>query len=146
MTADMPLMAGVDRPSRASFGPVSPPPGDLGDDGGPPRPQRRSPVESALDRLEGHRRLLLVWHLFWGPRAFGELLRLSERTTRRSLRQELRDLEACGLLRRERCPVDGRRAEYRLTAFGETLKPLLAALYLWGLHVQESRRTGGRRS
>jgi DNA-binding HxlR family transcriptional regulator len=95
-------------------------------------------VETALSLLEGAR-LLIVWHLFWGPRPFGELLRLTEGITKRALRQELQALEECGLLRKQPRTRDGRRAEYRLTPLGETLRPVLAALYAWGLSVQESR-------
>lgn len=121
--------------------PVPPrPPGDTGGDAGPtPGPPRRSPIEVALDLLESRRRPLLVWHLFWGPRAFGELLRLSQGTTKRVLRQELQALEACGLLCKDQRTRDGRRADYRLTPFGETLKPVLGSLYAWGLFVQTSR-------
>jgi DNA-binding HxlR family transcriptional regulator len=119
--------------------PVSPrPSGDGGDASRTQRPFRRSPMETALDLLDGRRRPLLVWHLFWGPRAFGELLRLTG-GTKRVLRQELTALEACGLLCKEQRTRDSRRAEYRLTSFGETLKPLLGAFYAWGLFVQESR-------
>jgi DNA-binding HxlR family transcriptional regulator len=95
-------------------------------------------METALSLLEGTRPLL-VWHLFWGPRPFGELLRLTEGITKRALRQELQALETSGLLRRQPRTRDGRRAEYRLTPLGETLRPVLAALYAWGLSVQESR-------
>jgi DNA-binding HxlR family transcriptional regulator len=96
-------------------------------------------METALELLECRRRPLLVWHLFWGPRAFGELLRLSVGTTKRVLRQELEALEACGLLCKDQRTRDSRRAEYRLTPFGETLKPVLGTLYAWGLYVQTSR-------
>jgi DNA-binding HxlR family transcriptional regulator len=96
-------------------------------------------METALDLLESRRRPLLVWHLFWGPRAFGELLRLSAGTTKRVLRQELQALEACGLLCKDQRTRDSRRADYRLTPFGETLKPVLGTLYAWGLFVQNSR-------
>ena len=121
--------------------PVTPrPKGDPGGDAGPASgPLRRSPIETALDLLESRRRPLLVWHLFWGPRAFGELLRLSAGTTKRVLRQELQALEACGLLCKDQRTRDGRRADYRLTPFGETLKPVLGSLYAWGLFVQTSR-------
>jgi DNA-binding HxlR family transcriptional regulator len=114
------------------------PAGDAGDAGRTRRPHRPSPMETALDLLDGRRKPLLVWHLFWGPRAFGELLRLTG-GTKRVLRQELTALEACGLLCKEQRIRDSRRAEYRLTSFGETLKPLLGAFYAWGLFVQESR-------
>jgi len=100
-------------------------------------------METALDLLESRRRPLLVWHLFWGPRAFGELLRLSAGTTKRVLRQELQALEACGLLCKDQRTRDSRRADYRLTPFGETLKPVLGSLYAWGLFVQESRPFAG---
>jgi DNA-binding HxlR family transcriptional regulator len=96
-------------------------------------------METALDLLENRRRQLLVWHLFWGPRAFGELLRLSVGVTKRVLRQELQALETCGLLCKDQRTRDGRRADYRLTSFGETLKPVLGSLYAWGLFVQTSR-------
>ena len=112
-----------------------------GDAGPSPGPPRRSPMETALDLLESRRRPLLVWYLFWGPRAFGELLRLSVGTTKRVLRQELQALEACGLLCKDQRTRDGRRADYRLTPFGETLKPVLGSLYAWGLFVQTSRRS-----
>lgn len=131
--------------------PVPPrPSGDTGGDAGPASgPPRRSPIETALDLLESRRRPLLVWHLFWGPRAFGELLRLSVGTTKRVLRQELQALEACGLLCKDQRTRDSRRADYRLTPFGETLKPVLGSLYAWGLFVQTSRSSaaigaGGR--
>lgn len=129
------------RPDPPYIRPVPPrPKGDTGGDAGPPPgPPRRSPIETALDLLENRRRQLLVWHLFWGPRAFGELLRLSAGTTKRVLRQELQALEACGLLCKDQRTRDSRRADYRLTPFGETLKPVLGSLYAWGLYVQTSR-------
>lgn len=89
--------------------------------------------------LESRRRPLLVWHLFWGPRAFGELLRLSVGMTKRVLRRELQALESCGLLCKDERTRDSRRADYRLTPFGETLKPVMGSLYAWGLFVQTSR-------
>lgn len=129
------------QPDPPYIRPVPPrPTGDKGGDAGPrPVPPRRSPMETALDLLESRRRPLLVWHLFWGPRAFGELLRLSVGMTKRVLRQELQALEACGLLCKDQRTRDGRRADYRLTPFGETLKPVLGSLYAWGLFVQTSR-------
>jgi DNA-binding HxlR family transcriptional regulator len=97
-----------------------------------------APLATALDRLHSRRRLLLAWHLFWGPRAFAELQQLSAGIPKRTLRQELLALEADGLVERRPSSGDEGHAEYTLTPLGEALKPALASLYLWGLHVQES--------
>ena len=113
-----------------------------------PGPQRRSmaealpeghrqrmslPVERTLEVLDDRWKALLVWHLFWGARPFSELMRVTAGITRKTLRRELGDMEASGLVRREVCPGTGRRAEYSLTGFGQTLKPIVGAMYEWGL-------------
>jgi DNA-binding HxlR family transcriptional regulator len=97
-----------------------------------------APLSIALERIHSRRRLLLAWHLFWGPRRFEELLQLSARAPKRTVRQELEALEADGLVERRPLPDDEAQAEYGLTPLGEALKPALASLYLWGLHVQDS--------
>jgi DNA-binding HxlR family transcriptional regulator len=93
------------------------------------------PLAIALERIPSRRRLLLAWHLFWGPRRFEELLPLAAGTPKRTLRLELDALEADGFVERRACS-DGAEAEYALTPLGEALKPALASLYLWGLRVQ----------
>jgi DNA-binding HxlR family transcriptional regulator len=95
-----------------------------------------APLAAALNRLQSRRRLLLTWHLFWGPRGFAELLLLTAGIPRRRLRQELQALEADGLVERQLSSGDPGRLEFALTPLGEALKPALASLYLWGLHVQ----------
>jgi DNA-binding HxlR family transcriptional regulator len=97
-----------------------------------------APLSIALERIHSRRRLLLAWHLFWGPRHFEELLQLTAGAPKRTLRQELQALEADGLVEHRQRPDDESQAEYGLTPLGEALKPALASLYLWGLHVQES--------
>jgi DNA-binding HxlR family transcriptional regulator len=91
------------------------------------------PVEHALEVLDDRWKPLLVWHLFWGGRPFSELMRVTSGITRKTLRRELGAMEASGLVRRELQPGGGRRALYSLTAFGETLKPVVGAMYEWGL-------------
>ena len=94
-----------------------------------------APLAIALERIPSRRRLLLTWHLFWGPRRFEDLLPLTAGTPKRTLRSELGALEAEGLVERRARP-DEAEAEYALTPLGEALKPALASLYLWGLRVQ----------
>lgn len=99
----------------------------------------RCPVDFALDVVGDRRKVLLLWHLFWGARSYGELMRLLEGVSKKNLRHELVNLERSGLVRRVILVGSNRRAEYMLSAFGETLKPLLATIYDWGL-VSQVRR------
>ena len=90
------------------------------------------PIELTLDALRGHRPLI-VWGLFWGARPFSELMRHVPHVTRTELRRELADLEGLGLVYREAGPGSSRRAKYSLTPLGETLRPVVGAMYEWGL-------------
>lgn len=102
-----------------------------------PAPVPRTPVEVALDVLDGRYKPLIVWHLFWGARPFCELMRLTAGISKKTLRRELGEMERFGLVRREVRPLDARRASYSLTPVGESLKPVVGALYQWGLHVMK---------
>jgi DNA-binding HxlR family transcriptional regulator len=102
--------------------------------------ETRCPVETALDALGGSR-ALIVWHLFWGARSFAELRRQAAPVHRKSLRAEIAELERQGLLSRRARPGGEAREELALTPRGETLKPVVAAMYDWGLH----QRTAARR-
>lgn len=103
----------------------------------PQAPAGRTPVEVALDVLEGRYKPLIVWHLFWGSRPFCELMRLTAGISKKTLRRELADMERFGLVRREVRFEAGRRACYSLTPVGESLKPVVGALYQWGLYVMK---------
>lgn len=138
MTAASPLAAVLREAERAVLGSLRAQARDVALGAGRSlRHERPSPVETALDRI-GRRGLMLAWHLFWGPRAFTELVQLTPGVPRGALRRQLHALEAGGLIRRRQGSEGETRAEYCLTALGEALKPSLALLYLWGLGIQES--------
>lgn len=59
-------------------------------------------------------------------------MRLIPKTTRRTLTRQLRDLEADGLVEREVLAGVPPRVEYSLKPRGETLRPVLEALFSWG--------------
>jgi DNA-binding HxlR family transcriptional regulator len=96
-------------------------------------------VEFSLSVIGDARRMLILWHLFWGARPYGELMRLLVGVSKKTLRHELVNLERSGLIRRVLREGGNRRAQYEMSEFGETLKPLLAALYQWGLSAQKRR-------
>ena len=105
---------------------------------------QQSPIELTLDALEGPFRPLVLWTLFWGARPFSELMRHVPEISRKALRQELAELERLGLVGREVRLGSNRKAEYSLTPLGQTLKPLLGAMYEWGLGRLRAQRAGRR--
>ena len=99
----------------------------------------RTPLEVTLGVLDGGFRLLIVWQLFWGARPFSELMRNVPGINKKTLRQELTNMDRAGLLHRELRPGAHRRADYALTPLGQSLKPLVAAMYEWGLARLQAR-------
>jgi DNA-binding HxlR family transcriptional regulator len=97
------------------------------------RPPSPSPLEVAVAAIGDGYKAHLVWQLFWGARPFCHLMRRIPGITRKALRSRLGEMERAGLVTR-RVMGDGlRRAEYSLTPFGETLKPIVGEMYEWGL-------------
>ena len=90
-------------------------------------------VEAALRMLEGRWKILILFHLF-GERLmrFSDLERAIPTVSQKMLIQQLRKLEADGLVRRIVHPEVPPRVEYCLTDWGEKLRPALDALLLWG--------------
>jgi DNA-binding HxlR family transcriptional regulator len=105
-----------------------------------PHPVRaRTPIELTTEVLRGPFRPLVVWGLFWGARPFSELMRHVPEVTKRALRRELVEMERIGLVVRDVRPDSNRRAFYALSPFGETLRPVVGAMYEWGLLCAEPR-------
>ena len=85
------------------------------------------PVELALDVLGGKWKPVILARLKEHPCRYGELRRLIPALSDKMLTERLHDLQAQGLVTR-----DAPDASWRLTARGETLRPILQALYDWG--------------
>lgn len=92
----------------------------------------KCPVETALDVLAGKWKILILWYLRSEKKRFNELQKLLPRTTQKMLIQKLRELEEDGIVHREVYPVVPPKVEYSLTPYGQSLKPILKQLYLWG--------------
>ena len=98
----------------------------------------KCPVETALDVLAGKWKILILWYLRAEKKRFSELQKMLPRTTQKMLIQKLRELEEDGIILRVVYPVVPPKVEYSLTEYGETLKPILKQLYLWGeIHKNE---------
>ena len=81
----------------------------------------------------GSRWKMWIWyHLFSGPKRFGELQHLLSPVSRQVLAAELRDLERMGVLRRRAYTEGSLKVEYALTDLGRRSEPILRQTYAWG--------------
>ncbi len=91
-------------------------------------------VEDALAFIEGRWKLLILFQLFGGRvQRFSDLARAIPAVSEKMLTQQLRQLEADGLIERTVYPEVPPRVDYKLTAWGQSLCPALDALIRWSI-------------
>jgi DNA-binding HxlR family transcriptional regulator len=88
------------------------------------------PAEAILKAISV---LLILISLFEGVKRFGQLQKELEGISQKVLTQQLRELELDGLIHREVYPEIPPKVEYSLTAFGETLKPIILEMHQLGI-------------
>lgn len=95
-------------------------------------------VELALQVIGGKWKPVILWRLRGeGSLRFGELRRLLPSVTQKMLTQQLRELEADGLvLRRVHAQVPP-RVDYWLTELGRSVLPVLESLGNWGARYRD---------
>lgn len=90
-------------------------------------------VEAALAVIGGKWKGTILYHLLVAESLrFNEIRRLLPDVSQRTLTAQLRALEAEGVLCRTVYPEIPPRVEYRLSDYGQSLRPALTALYQWG--------------
>lgn len=90
------------------------------------------PVETTLSLIANRWRVLIVRDLLGGPLRFGKLKERVGNVSQKVLTQNLRAMEADGLLTRTVYPEIPPHVEYELTPLGHSLKPVLDTLAQWG--------------
>jgi DNA-binding HxlR family transcriptional regulator len=86
----------------------------------------------AIDVVGGKWKLHLMWVLADGPQRFGQIRKLLTGVSEKVLTENLRHLEASGVVHREVYPEVPPRVEYSLTPLGEELEVALRPLEAWG--------------
>ena len=99
------------------------------------------PVAVTLDLIGGKYKALILWYLADGRRRFSELRKMISSATPKMLTQQLRELEANGLVHREVYPVIPPKVEYSLTETGRSLMPVLVAMRDWGADYLRRKNT-----
>lgn len=87
----------------------------------------------ALDVIGGKWKALLLWRINTKPRRFGELKRLVPEISEKVLIQQLREMEADGIVHREVFHQVPPRVEYSVTKLGASLDHALLPLAEWGI-------------
>src|SRR5713226_6133722 len=104
-------------------------------------------VEDALKILEGRWKLVILFHLFGGKvLRFSDLERAIPAVSPKMLAQQLRQLEADGIVQRTVHSQIPPKVEYRLTTWGQSLCPGLDALLKWAEMRDHQGDTGARGS
>ena len=89
-------------------------------------------LDAALCVLGGKWKPLILFHLAHGTRRYGELRRAVGSVSDKVLIQQLKELQADGIIARVDYGEIPPKVEYSLTTFGRTLGKSLAPLCEWG--------------
>ena len=104
------------------------------------------PLYTAIGVVSGRWKPMILQRLGAGPLGFGELQRAMPRVTAKVLREQLRQLQADGLVTRRALAPVHRGVRYQLTPYAKTLNPVFDALLHWGVeHLARNGMSGGTR-
>jgi DNA-binding HxlR family transcriptional regulator len=95
-------------------------------------PSTHCPAEPALAVIGGRWKVRILYFLFERPHRFSELGRAMVGCTQKMLTQQLREMEADGIVRRKVFAQVPPKVEYSLTPRGKTLRPIVEAMCQWG--------------
>jgi DNA-binding HxlR family transcriptional regulator len=95
-------------------------------------------IGPALEVIGGKWKALLLWRIHQRPHRFGELKRLTPGISEKMLMQQLREMEAEGIVSREVFAEVPPRVEYSVTQWGAELDQALTPLAVWG--AQHAKR------
>ena len=89
------------------------------------------PTEVTLEVISGRWKVMVIYWLLQGERRFNQLQRDLGGITHRTLAKQLKEMEADGLVDRRDHGEIPPRVDYRLTALGRSLEPVLMAMQDW---------------
>src|SRR6476469_4040174 len=91
------------------------------------------PIAHALELVGERWSLLVVRELLHGPRRYTDLAANLQGIGTNILASRLKDLEGSGIVTKRRLPPPAASQVYELTPYGQSLRPLMRELALWGL-------------
>lgn len=95
------------------------------------------PIELTLTLIGEKWKVLILRDLLTGTKRFGQLQRSIHGVSQKMLTQQLRSLEADGIILRTVYAEVPPKVEYSLTELGQSLLPVLKSLASWGMDYKE---------
>ena len=92
------------------------------------------PLEATMNIIGGKYKGIIIGHLINKTLRYNELQKLIPQATPKMLIQQLKELEADGIINRKLYPVVPPKTEYSLSKRGETLIPIIIKLNKWGIN------------
>ena len=90
------------------------------------------PVEATLKLIQGKWKIVIMFRLLDQSRRFNELTRLLPDVTQKMLTNQLRELEADGLVHRQVYAEVPPKVIYSLTDLAHSLMPVMLSIKAWG--------------
>lgn len=103
----------------------------------------KCPLTAAIRAIGGKWNLICLYWLASGTHRFNELRRLMPHISHKVLTTTLRNLEQEGLISRKVFAEIPPRVEYQITNHGESVRPILESVRIWGHKHLKWRETGG---
>lgn len=98
------------------------------------------PVATTVALIGSKWKLLIIRNLHRRPWRFNELRKNLEGISQKVLTDSLRALEEDGIITRTVYPEVPPRVEYALSELGESMRPIIQAMEIWGLNYQKNFR------
>ncbi|NLR57573.1 HxlR family transcriptional regulator [Chitinophaga polysaccharea] len=98
------------------------------------------PVTYVMEKIGGYWKPIILFQLLSGSKRYSDVRRAIPAITEKVLIQQLKQLEADGLVQRKAMPVVPPHVTYSLTKTGMRLKPVLYAMAVWA--VDDSKEHG----
>lgn len=97
------------------------------------------PVATTVQMIGSKWKLLIMRNLLQRPWRFNELKKDLEGISQKVLTDSLRSMEADGIVTRTVYPEVPPRVEYALSDLGESMRPIMDAMAVWGTEYKKSK-------
>lgn len=95
------------------------------------------PVATTVQLIGSKWKLLIMRNLLHRPWRFNELQKNLEGISQKVLTDSLRSMESDGIITRTVYPEVPPRVEYALSELGESMRPIIESMELWGLNYKK---------